>query len=149
LRASSSARGSSASAPGRDVEDDDIEWFVRVVGGGDASSDVRASPTFAQLRYFKSALPWCMSSLMRQRTSLDAIRSLDVPTLVVYADRTVPFFREAALALARTLPNARSRMLHGAHVSALTLGADEYCDAVVAHMEAAEARAGAAKEAST
>ena len=116
----------------RTVSVEDLERFLVMAGFGQPGDDFRAHPSWPVWVRNRQVLA-SYGRLWDERGSLDRVRGLDVPTLVVKGTETTGDMAAIADAIAATAPNATLLALPGDHACHLQ-NPDAFLTALVAHL---------------
>ncbi len=125
----------------------DWDWLVKialmeVVGGLrdpriQVREDFRRSLLWQNALHNAAAIPAELESLAAARYDLEAIRGLDVPTLLLVGSQSPPRNRQAAEALLAALPQARLESLPGQSHGAMFTAPELFAERVIAFLEEA------------
>jgi pimeloyl-ACP methyl ester carboxylesterase len=119
---------------GREVTDQDLIAFLRIVGLGGADVDFTSSPAWAVWSAHRNYLSWYGErSIRTSQAGIAAFEHLTVPVLLVRGTRTAPWLSRIVDFFAERLPAATVVELEGGHAS-IFKSPDEFAAALRDHI---------------
>jgi pimeloyl-ACP methyl ester carboxylesterase len=100
---------------GGDVTEDDLAQFLELAGFVARAEEARDHPNWERWTPHRMALSWQPRKLSRVPSSLDDVRGISCPVLIVKGSRTAPWLSRVADLLTRTIPQAELLELPGDH----------------------------------
>jgi pimeloyl-ACP methyl ester carboxylesterase len=100
---------------GKDVSEDDLAQFLELAGFVASKDEARAHPNWERWLPHRNALSWNFESSDRSGRTVEELRGIDAPVLLVKGTVTADWLRRVVDALARELPNADVLELEGDH----------------------------------
>ena len=116
---------------GREITEDLLAEFLGNAAMVDDPAEARSHPYWEKALPHKQTLSWLSPELFATDATLDDVRAIDCPALLVKGTVTEPWEKTMVDALGEYLPNARVLELDGGHASHI-----ESIDRFVAELEA-------------
>jgi pimeloyl-ACP methyl ester carboxylesterase len=125
-----------ADMAGREVTDDDLAEFLVRVGLVIDAGDARSHPYWERSQPHRQTLSWMSPDLFVSDATLDDLRSITCPALVVKGTVTEPWEKRVVDALGEMLPAALVLELEGGHASHIE-SIDRFLEEMEQHLRSA------------
>lgn len=122
-----------ADLEGREVTEDDLARFLMFAGMVADPAEARDNPAWDRWMPHRAALSWPYQDIDPSRRSIESLRSITCPVLLVNGTETGPWQKRIVEALAEYLPDAKVIELNGGHASHIE-SIDEFLEALEAHI---------------